>query len=157
MDEYAYILRQRRPQQHDYYTTSRTKSDHENETTGILDENENCGKLYAITDVKELHEWHVRACNAHPLFEPLLISESSSSNHQNKNNENDDDDDDTDPFIYAMKYLTEEGQKVDRNHGSKYYLIFECRSKGECNDDENKTTPVPKVHAGNFFQSSENE
>mmetsp|Transcript_8714 Transcript_8714/g.32848 ORF Transcript_8714/g.32848 Transcript_8714/m.32848 type:complete len:216 (-) Transcript_8714:16-663(-) len=26
------------------------------------------GRLYAITDVENLHEWHVEKCNAHPAF-----------------------------------------------------------------------------------------
>ena len=26
------------------------------------------GRLYAITDVEELHKWHLEKCNAHPLF-----------------------------------------------------------------------------------------
>ena len=127
LDEYAYLLLRQRP-----------KCDHDDTST-----NENRGgMLYAITDVKELHEWHVQACQTHPLFEPVLMSESSTTNNNDKN----DDDDDTDPFIHAMKYLTEEGQKVDRNHGSKYYIMYECRHWPDL-------TQPPTVHAGNFFQS----
>ena len=112
------------------------RSDHD-------DDDENAaGLLYAITDVKELHEWHVQVCQAHPLFESVLMSESSSSSGgENKNNV----EEDRDPCIYAMKYLTEEGQKVDRNGGTKYYIIYVChfRPKEE----------APLLHAGNFFRS----
>jgi tRNA (guanine-N7-)-methyltransferase len=89
------------------------------------------GKLYCITDVEELHNWHVAACDSHPLFRQLTVSSSSSCTHH----------DDEDPCIYAMKYLTEEGQKVDRNHGSKFYAVYE-RIPSE--------TSV-SLHAGNFF------
>jgi tRNA (guanine-N7-)-methyltransferase len=87
------------------------------------------GKLYCITDVEELHDWHVAACDAHPLFRQLSVSSSNSEK------------DDEDPCIYAMKYLTEEGQKVDRNHGSKFYAVYE-------RIPFDTSTPL---HAGNFF------
>lgn len=87
------------------------------------------GKLYCITDVEELHHWHVAACDAHPLFRQLSVSSSSN------------DDGDEDPCIYAMKYLTEEGQKVDRNHGSKYFAVYERIS----------LDVTTSLHAGNFF------
>ena len=29
------------------------------------------GRLYTITDVKELHDWHVEKCSAHPMLERL--------------------------------------------------------------------------------------
>lgn len=126
LDEYAYLLQTKR-------ANVEPSSDHDENAAGLL---------YAITDVKELHEWHVQVCQAHPLFESVLMSESSSSSSrsENKNVE-----EDRDPCIYAMKYLTEEGQKVDRNGGTKYYIIYVChyRPKEE----------APLLHAGNFFRS----
>jgi hypothetical protein len=72
------------------------------------------------------------------------VSSSLSSNiPPNKKDKEDDGDDDEeeDPSIYAMKYLTEEGQKVDRNQGSKYYAVYE-RILPETSS---------RLHAGNFF------
>jgi len=65
-------------------------------------------KLYCITDVKELHDWHVKECDAHPLFRRLS-----------------DDETEQDPCVHAMKVETEEGKKVARNKGSKYYAVYE--------------------------------
>jgi len=65
------------------------------------------GKLYCITDVKELHDWHVSKCNAHPLFEKVSVEEMEG-----------------DPCVRAMKTETEEGQKVARNKGDKYYAVY---------------------------------
>lgn len=67
------------------------------------------GRLYCITDVKELHDWHVEKCSAHPLFQKL-------DNEQVLKE---------DPCVYAMSVETEESKKVDRNKGSKYYAVFE--------------------------------
>jgi tRNA (guanine-N7-)-methyltransferase len=67
------------------------------------------GRLYCITDVKELHEWHVAKCDAHPLFRRLP----------------DDEVERDDPCVEAMKTETEEGKKVARNKGSKYYAVYE--------------------------------
>ena len=33
------------------------------------------GKLYTITDVKEVHDWMVKHISEHPLFEPLTQDE----------------------------------------------------------------------------------
>jgi len=67
------------------------------------------GRLYCITDVKELHDWHVAKCDAHPLFRRL----------------SDEDVEKNDPCVEAMKTETEEGKKVARNKGSKYYAVYE--------------------------------
>ena len=64
------------------------------------------GKLYCITDVLELHEWHVEKCDAHPLFRRILDCED-------------------DPCVQEMKTKTEESQKVDRAGSSKYYAVYE--------------------------------
>jgi len=66
-------------------------------------------KLYTITDVKELHEWHVEKCDSHPLFERIP----DNSEELQK-----------DPCVHAMKTETEEGKKVERNGGSKYYAVY---------------------------------
>jgi tRNA (guanine-N7-)-methyltransferase len=154
LDEYAYVLRQQ-GQQKPFDLPKSDKILCADETMNMGNKGSSAGKLYAITDVKELHDWHVNACNTHPLFVPLLISESSSLSTSSSNRKNipNKDDDDNDPFIYAMKYLTEEGQKVDRNHGSKYYIIYECRHRPTFNDDDDdkNVSPPPIVHAGNFF------
>ena len=66
------------------------------------------GRLYCITDVKELHEWHVQQCDSHPLFRRL-------SEEVLKG----------DPCVEAMTVETEEGKKVARNKGSKYHAVYE--------------------------------
>ena len=66
-------------------------------------------KLYTITDVKELHEWHVDKCDSHPLFE-RIPDDSEELN--------------SDPCVNAMKTETEEGKKVARNGGNKYYAVY---------------------------------
>lgn len=66
-------------------------------------------RLYCITDVLELHEWHVAKCDAHPLFRRLPDVDVETS----------------DPCVQAMKTETEEGKKVARNKGNKYYAVYE--------------------------------
>jgi tRNA (guanine-N7-)-methyltransferase len=80
------------------------------------------GHLYCITDVKELHEWHLQKCDAHPMFRKLSDEEMSS-----------------DPCVEAMKSETEEGKKVDRAGTAKYYAVYE------------RISEPPKVTAENFF------
>ncbi|VEU42038.1 unnamed protein product [Pseudo-nitzschia multistriata] len=69
------------------------------------------GKLYCITDVKELHEWHVAKCDAHPLFERIEDEKVLAA----------------DPCVNAMVTETEEGKKVARNKGDKYYAVYKYR------------------------------
>jgi tRNA (guanine-N7-)-methyltransferase len=71
------------------------------------------GKLYCITDVHELHLWHVAKCSAHPLF--VSVSEEEVS---------------ADPAVPAMQQETEESKKVEREGGhnkkkEKYFAVFE--------------------------------
>ncbi|ACI65140.1 predicted protein [Phaeodactylum tricornutum CCAP 1055/1] len=66
------------------------------------------GRLYCITDVKELHEWHVEKCERHPLFRRV-----------------EDEIAEIDPCVQAMKIETEESKKVARAGGEKYYAVFE--------------------------------
>lgn len=67
------------------------------------------GIVYTVTDVKDLHEWMVRHLTAFPLFERIP-------------------DDDPrwkeDPCVDAVMYSTEEGRKVERNAGDKYFAAF---------------------------------
>ena len=66
------------------------------------------GILYTITDVKDLHDWHVEKCDAHPLYVRLNNDEMYSK----------------DPAVRAMIEETEEGKKVTRNGGEKFYAIY---------------------------------
>lgn len=62
------------------------------------------GLVYCITDVRELHEWHVAKLVAHPLFELIELPPE-------------------DPVLNAIQNDTEEGQKVMRNGGDKYWTV----------------------------------
>ena len=68
------------------------------------------GRLYCITDVKDLHDWHVEKCGAHPSFVELSEAEM-----------------DEDPCVTLMKTTTEEGSKVERigvfGH-DMYYKVY---------------------------------
>lgn len=68
----------------------------------------NVGRLYCITDVEELHEWHIKACDAHPLFRRLSAQETEE-----------------DPCVQAMISTTEEGKKVERTGGKKHYAVYQ--------------------------------
>lgn len=67
------------------------------------------GIVYTITDVRDLHEWMVKYLTAFPLFQripdddPMLAS---------------------DPCVDAVMYSTEEGRKVERNAGDKFFAAF---------------------------------
>jgi tRNA (guanine-N7-)-methyltransferase len=65
------------------------------------------GRLYTITDVEELHRWHVDKCEAHPYFERVADEEAME-----------------DEAAKAMLTETEEGQKVARMGGRKYFAVF---------------------------------
>jgi tRNA (guanine-N7-)-methyltransferase len=92
------------------------------------------GRLYCITDVKEVHEWHVAKCDAHPLFRKL--------------SENDDALIKDDPCVQAMKIETEEGKKVERNKGDKYFAVYERIDPSQ----------VPtKLTADNFFDCPQDD
>ena len=53
------------------------------------------GRPYTITDVKELHDWHVDKCSNHPYFERIPNEEVEKE----------------DPAVRAMIEMTEEGLK----------------------------------------------
>lgn len=73
------------------------------------------GLLYTITDVLELHTWHVEKCNAHPCFERIPDEEILRD----------------DPAVTAMIEETEEGHKVARNNGKKYFAVYRKREVTE--------------------------
>ncbi|OQS01700.1 tRNA (guanine-N(7)-)-methyltransferase [Achlya hypogyna] len=66
------------------------------------------GILYTITDVEDLHNWHVAKCDAHPCFERIT----------------DEADLEADPCVKAMTEETEEGKKVARSGGKKYVAVY---------------------------------
>ncbi|GAX25064.1 tRNA (guanine-N7-)-methyltransferase [Fistulifera solaris] len=82
------------------------------------------GRLYCITDVEELHQWHVAKCDAHPLFRRLTVKEEAN-----------------DPCIEAMIHETEEGKKVARQGGKKYHAVYERIPDAD----------APSVTVQNFF------
>ena len=75
-------------------------------------------RLYTITDVVDLHQWHVQKCDAHPCFERLCEGEESRLMAE-------------DPAVKAMVEETEEGKKVARSGGSKYFAVYRRRADEE--------------------------
>eukprot|EP00555_Chaetoceros_dichaeta_P006885 CAMPEP_0198252920 /NCGR_PEP_ID=MMETSP1447-20131203/3394_1 /TAXON_ID=420782 /ORGANISM="Chaetoceros dichaeta, Strain CCMP1751" /LENGTH=301 /DNA_ID=CAMNT_0043938359 /DNA_START=32 /DNA_END=934 /DNA_ORIENTATION=- len=63
----------------------------------------NTGRLYTITDVEDLHKWHLEKCRPHPMFRELTEEECAK-----------------DPCVKAMYGETEEGKKVERAGAKKY-------------------------------------
>lgn len=72
-------------------------------------------KMIFIIDVEELHKWHVEKCTAHPYFERIPDAEVLAS----------------DPAVNAMLEMTEEGIKVARLGGNKYFAVFRRREEIE--------------------------
>jgi len=66
------------------------------------------GRLYTVTDVKDLHEWMVLHLDAHPLFRHI-------PNEQLED----------DPVISCVMCRTEEGLKVEREGGDKFLAVYE--------------------------------
>ena len=73
------------------------------------------GILYTITDVEDLANWHRSQLEEHPGFE--LLSEEELKD---------------DPVVDAVYHSTEEGKKVERNHGKKYLYAARRKRDGEC-------------------------
>ncbi|AXA50110.1 tRNA (guanine-N7-)-methyltransferase [Malassezia restricta] len=65
------------------------------------------GIVYTVTDVRDLHEWMVKHLTDFPLFERIP-----------------DDALKQDPCVDAVMYSTEEGRKVERNEGDKFFAAF---------------------------------
>lgn len=66
------------------------------------------GRLYCVTDVEDLHKWHIEKLDAHPLFERVSKEEV-----------------DKDVCAEAMIKETEEGKKVQRAGSEKYFAVYE--------------------------------
>jgi len=66
------------------------------------------GRLYTVTDVKDLFSWMVEILSKHPLFRRLEEREVEDDNVVDK--------------LYES---SEEGQKVSRNSGEKWCAVFE--------------------------------
>lgn len=66
------------------------------------------GRLYTITDVEDLHNWHLKHCRAHPMLRELTEDEMAD-----------------DPCVKAMYNETEESKKVERAGTKKYYAVYE--------------------------------
>lgn len=64
------------------------------------------GILYSITDVEDLHNWHVETLDSSPLFERIDQSLLEA-----------------DPCLACMKN-TDEARKVKRNNGSMFYAAW---------------------------------
>jgi len=73
------------------------------------------GIVYTITDVKDLHDWMVKHLIEFPLFEKIeeeeLIREGKGI------------------VVEAVKTATEEGRKVERNKGDKWFAAFQRLEK----------------------------
>jgi tRNA (guanine-N7-)-methyltransferase len=65
------------------------------------------GFLYTVTDVEDLHNWHVTKCGAHRSF---LRVDDKALEH--------------DACVRAMLEDTEEGKKVARNQGRKFFAVY---------------------------------
>jgi tRNA (guanine-N7-)-methyltransferase len=97
------------------------------------------GRLYCITDVKDLHNWHVEKCDAHPLFERLTDEEMEQ-----------------DPCVTLMKSETEEGKKVKREGRfghAMYYQVYK-RVDESC-PGHVKSVGLGSINAINFFKKGE--
>ena len=66
------------------------------------------GRLYTATDVKDLFDWEVSQLDSHPLFKRLPEDQILQ-----------------DPCVQMMLHETEEGKKIDRNLGQKFYYVWE--------------------------------
>ena len=72
------------------------------------------GRLYTITDVRDLHNWMVANCEAHPAFVRVPDADLAG-----------------DPCVPIMRTYTEEGQKVERLQGAKFVAVFRRASRAE--------------------------
>lgn len=68
------------------------------------------GIVYIITDVKQLYDWMDKHLGQHPLFKRLQRDQGKLKD---------------DPCVEAVFTATEEGKKVERNRGDKWFSAFE--------------------------------
>ena len=97
------------------------------------------GRLYCITDVKDLHDWHVEKCEMHPLFEACSMEEMEA-----------------DPCVALMKSETEEGKKVKREGRfghDMYYIVYKrVDESGSGGEGAKEEVGSGSVTAENFFE-----
>lgn len=65
------------------------------------------GKIYTVTDVKDLYDWEVQHLSEHPLFERVP-----------------DEENEKDPVVPLILTSTQESKKVERQKGDRYYAVF---------------------------------
>ncbi|THF96660.1 tRNA (guanine-N(7)-)-methyltransferase-like [Camellia sinensis] len=75
------------------------------------------GIMYTITDVEELGEWTKACLEGHPMFEALIDEELEA-----------------DPVVKLSSSATEEGQKVARNGGQTFQVVFRCIVLSVCSE-----------------------
>lgn len=90
------------------------------------------GRLYVITDVKDLHKWHVAKCGAHPSLVELTEEETEA-----------------DPCVHLMKTETEEGKKVQREGKFGHVMYYRVYRKAEGGGGRGNVT------AENFFEEGQ--
>ena len=66
-------------------------------------------RIYCITDVEELHLWHLQHLREHSMFREIPEDEAEN-----------------DICVGLITVSTEESQKVDVAGGQKYWTVFEC-------------------------------
>ncbi len=66
------------------------------------------GRIYVITDVKDLYDWEVEKLSEHRMFRRLSSGE-----------------EEADICCQLITNETEEGKKVARNQGDKFLAVFE--------------------------------
>ena len=89
------------------------------------------GKIYVVTDVKDLHDWQVSKLEDHPMFEMLTDAENEG-----------------DPCIGYMREGTDESRKVKRNGGSIWHAVFRKRDP---RNNQAHADAVLKKSLKNFF------
>lgn len=72
------------------------------------------GRIYEVTDVKDLHDWNCLHLGQHPMFERIPKEELKD-----------------DPCIAAMREETDEAQKVIRNGGSIWHAVFRKKNPND--------------------------
>ncbi|CEH12600.1 methyltransferase-like protein 1 [Ceraceosorus bombacis] len=79
------------------------------------------GILYTITDVHDLHLWMVGHLDVHPSFEPIPDAQLED-----------------DPCVKAIWTATEEGKKVIRNKGDKWFKAYRRKPDPPLDEDDDE-------------------
>ena len=98
----------------------------------------NVGRLYCITDVKDLHDWHVDKCTMHPMLQELSNEEMEA-----------------DSCVALMKSETEEGKKVIREGKFGHVMYYKVYKRVELSEVESAAASAADVTAENFFQEGQ--